>query len=127
MIQLIQQQGKTILFSSHILSDVERVVDRIAVIDKAKGYIFINGGAEKLVLRILENHPDNRAYLLNIFLAKGDSIHPDFTVTVEHPDKMLYHGRFSSPIMSHNPQVVPFAKGKVDLPKGLGAVGVMIM
>jgi ABC-2 type transport system ATP-binding protein len=34
MIQLIQRQGKTILFSSHILSDVERVADRVAVIDK---------------------------------------------------------------------------------------------
>ena len=34
MIQLIQRQGRTILFSSHILSDVERVVDRIAVLDK---------------------------------------------------------------------------------------------
>lgn len=32
MIHLIQQKGKTILFSSHILGDVERVVDRIAVI-----------------------------------------------------------------------------------------------
>jgi len=34
MIQLIQREGRTILFSSHILSDVERVADRIAVIDK---------------------------------------------------------------------------------------------
>ena len=34
MIHLIQSQGKTILFSSHILSDVERVSDRIVVIDK---------------------------------------------------------------------------------------------
>jgi len=34
MIQLIERQGRTILFSSHILSDVERVADRIAVIDK---------------------------------------------------------------------------------------------
>jgi ABC-2 type transport system ATP-binding protein len=34
MIQLIQRKGNTILFSSHILSDVERVVDRIAVIDR---------------------------------------------------------------------------------------------
>ena len=33
MIQLIQQQGRSILFSSHILSDVERVADRIAIID----------------------------------------------------------------------------------------------
>jgi ABC-2 type transport system ATP-binding protein len=34
MIHLIQSQGRTILFSSHILSDVERVADRIVVIDK---------------------------------------------------------------------------------------------
>ena len=34
MIHLIQKKGKTILFSSHILSDVERVADRIAVIEK---------------------------------------------------------------------------------------------
>jgi len=31
MIQLIQKQGRTILFSSHILSDVERVADHIGV------------------------------------------------------------------------------------------------
>jgi ABC-2 type transport system ATP-binding protein len=34
MIRLIMQQGRTILFSSHILGDVERVADRILVIDK---------------------------------------------------------------------------------------------
>ena len=34
MIQLIERQGRTILFSSHILSDVERVAERIAVIDR---------------------------------------------------------------------------------------------
>jgi ABC-2 type transport system ATP-binding protein len=34
MIELIMRQGRTVLFSSHILADVERVADRIAVIDK---------------------------------------------------------------------------------------------
>ncbi len=34
MIELIMRQGRTILFSSHILGDVERVADRILVIDK---------------------------------------------------------------------------------------------
>jgi ABC-2 type transport system ATP-binding protein len=32
MIQIIQRQGRTILFSSHILADVERVADRIGVL-----------------------------------------------------------------------------------------------
>ncbi len=34
MIELIMRQGRTVLFSSHILGDVERVSDRIVVIDK---------------------------------------------------------------------------------------------
>jgi ABC-2 type transport system ATP-binding protein len=34
MIELIMQQGRTVLFSSHILADVERVAERIVVIDK---------------------------------------------------------------------------------------------
>jgi ABC-2 type transport system ATP-binding protein len=34
MIELIMRQGRTILFSSHILGDVERVTDRVVVIDK---------------------------------------------------------------------------------------------
>jgi ABC-2 type transport system ATP-binding protein len=34
MIDLITRQGRTVLFSSHILADVERVADRIVVIDR---------------------------------------------------------------------------------------------
>jgi ABC-2 type transport system ATP-binding protein len=33
LVQIIQHEGRTIFFSSHILSDVERVADRIAVLD----------------------------------------------------------------------------------------------
>jgi ABC-2 type transport system ATP-binding protein len=36
MVQLIMRQGRTILFSSHILGDIERVADRIIVIDKGQ-------------------------------------------------------------------------------------------
>lgn len=34
MIELIMRQGRTVLFSSHILADVERVADRIVVLDR---------------------------------------------------------------------------------------------
>jgi ABC-2 type transport system ATP-binding protein len=34
MIEVIQKEGRTILFSSHILSDVERVADRVAIMDR---------------------------------------------------------------------------------------------
>ena len=34
MIQIIQQQGRTILFSSHILSDVDRVADHIGILSE---------------------------------------------------------------------------------------------
>ena len=36
IIELINRQGRTVLFSSHILSDVERVCDRIVVLDKGR-------------------------------------------------------------------------------------------
>ncbi len=34
LIQIIQRKGRTILFSSHILGDVERVADRIGILDR---------------------------------------------------------------------------------------------
>ena len=36
MIELITRQGRTVLFSSHILADVERVADHIVVVDKGR-------------------------------------------------------------------------------------------
>ena len=36
LIQIIQRQGRTILFSSHILGDVERVADRIGIMDRRR-------------------------------------------------------------------------------------------
>ena len=34
LIDLIQEEGKTLLFTSHVLTDVERVADRVALIDR---------------------------------------------------------------------------------------------
>jgi len=64
MIELITRQGRTVLFSSHILGDVERVSDRIVVIDK--GVIRANCSLEqfqkaikKAILSFADSVPDN--------------------------------------------------------------------
>jgi ABC-2 type transport system ATP-binding protein len=49
-IELIQQQQRTILFSSHILSDVERVADRIGIL--AAGKLVVDCPLEELKKRI---------------------------------------------------------------------------
>lgn len=46
VLTLVAQQGGTVLFSSHILSDVERIADRIAFIDQGK--ILLDRDAEEL-------------------------------------------------------------------------------
>jgi ABC-2 type transport system ATP-binding protein len=49
-IDVIQRQGRTILFSSHILSDVERIADRIGVL--VAGKLVIDCTLEELKSRI---------------------------------------------------------------------------
>jgi len=49
-IELIQQQGRTILFCSHILSDVERIADRIGIL--AAGKLVVDCPLEELKERI---------------------------------------------------------------------------
>ncbi len=49
-IDLIQRQGRTILFSSHILSDVERIADRIGII--AAGKLVVDCPLEELKERV---------------------------------------------------------------------------
>jgi ABC-2 type transport system ATP-binding protein len=47
LIQSLAREGKTIVYSSHILDVVERVCDRIIIIDKGK--LLVDGSAEQLV------------------------------------------------------------------------------
>jgi ABC-2 type transport system ATP-binding protein len=50
IVNLIEQRGKTVFISSHLLDDVERVADHIAVIDK--GRLKIAGEVDDLKRRI---------------------------------------------------------------------------
>src|SRR5207245_3756494 len=44
MIRIIQRRGRTILFSSHVLGDVERVADRVGVmVDGVRGVVWRAG------------------------------------------------------------------------------------
>jgi ABC-2 type transport system ATP-binding protein len=63
LIQIIQRQGRTILFSSHILGDVERVADRIGIM--VNGILRVDCRTEtfresvrKLVLEFAGSPPD---------------------------------------------------------------------
>ncbi|MBN1437367.1 MAG: ABC transporter ATP-binding protein [Sedimentisphaerales bacterium] len=49
-IDLIQRDGKTILFSSHILSDVERIADRVGVL--VQGKLVVDCGLDELKTRV---------------------------------------------------------------------------
>jgi ABC-2 type transport system ATP-binding protein len=49
-IELIQQQGRTILFCSHILSDVERIADKIGIL--AAGKLVVDCPLEELKERV---------------------------------------------------------------------------
>jgi len=50
VIDLIQQEGRTVLFTSHILTDVERVADRVAILDG--GVLRANAPIEELKARV---------------------------------------------------------------------------
>ncbi len=47
LIQTLAREGKTIIYSSHILDVVERVCDRVIIIDKGK--VLVDGRPEELV------------------------------------------------------------------------------
>lgn len=51
-IDLIQKQGKTILFSSHILADVERIADRIGIL--VNGALVVDCPLEDLKTRVTQ-------------------------------------------------------------------------
>ena len=53
----LKRQGKTIFFNSHILSDVEKVCDRVAILDK--GEMICEGSMDKLL-------GDVRAYVVKV-------------------------------------------------------------
>ena len=53
----LKRQGKTIFFNSHILSDVEKVCDRVAILDK--GELICEGSMDQLL-------GDVRAYIVKV-------------------------------------------------------------
>jgi len=50
MIELIQEEGKTLLFTSHVLTDVERVADRVALLDR--GVLRVDAPLDVLKARV---------------------------------------------------------------------------
>ncbi|MFC1633223.1 ATP-binding cassette domain-containing protein [Planctomycetota bacterium] len=69
-IEIIQKQGRTILFSSHILSDVERIADRVGILTAGK--LVVDCPLEQLKQRvrklrvIFAESPPTHLYLTEI-------------------------------------------------------------
>ena len=54
MIELVQEEGRTVLFTSHILADVERVADRVAILDR--GVLRVDAPVDVLKARVRRVH-----------------------------------------------------------------------
>ncbi len=54
MIDLVQEDGRTVLFTSHVLADVERVADRVAILHE--GVLRVNGAVDEVKERIVRVH-----------------------------------------------------------------------
>ena len=74
--RIIKEGGRTVLFSTHILSDVERIAERVIILDK--GQIKVDGSLDELKSRyskvscIFNEPPDEDAEIANaIRLTKG--------------------------------------------------------
>jgi len=58
MIELIQEEGRTLLFTSHILGDVERVADRVGIL--VDGVLRVDTTVERLKQRVQRYRTDLR-------------------------------------------------------------------
>lgn len=64
IILLLQNQGKTIFFNSHILSEVEQICSRVAIL--AEGELICSGGLDKLLGPAETYHVKGRGGDLNV-------------------------------------------------------------
>ena len=97
-IDLIGQQGRTILFSSHILSDVERIADRIGIL--AGGKLVVDCALEELKNRVKkfrlifpESAPEN-LYLTEIVNQEIEGREIAITVANWNQQKQAMLGTF---------------------------------
>jgi ABC-2 type transport system ATP-binding protein len=97
-IDLIGQQGRTILFSSHILSDVERIADRIGIL--AGGKLVVDCALEELKNRVKkfrlifpESAPEN-LYLTEIVNKEIEGREIAITVANWNQQKQAMLGTF---------------------------------
>jgi ABC-2 type transport system ATP-binding protein len=92
MIELIMREGRTVLFSSHILADVERVSDRIVVIDK--GVLRANcsveqfRGAIKKAVLSFANSPPNQVNIDGLLHCKRSGKQLELTLVGTEDEKV---------------------------------------
>ncbi|MES2308893.1 MAG: ABC transporter ATP-binding protein [Verrucomicrobiota bacterium] len=92
ILELIREENRTVLFSTHILSDVERIADRVGILKEGK--LVINESLDSLkenVKQIRFTSRDGSApkiELPNTYRTKRDRQELLITARVDHPDQI---------------------------------------
>jgi ABC-2 type transport system ATP-binding protein len=88
----IQEEGRTVFFSTHILNELERVADNIAIIDRGKlkvsGEIDSLKASVKTIRMTFENEPPPNIEIEGLLRSQGNGRDCLVTVTDYTDDKL---------------------------------------
>ncbi len=102
IVRAIQEEGRTVFFSTHILSELERVADNIAIIDRGKlkvaGAIDLLKSSVRTIRLTFENAPPSEIEIEGLLRIQGNGRDCLVTVTDFSEDKLNLLRRTYKPV-----------------------------